>query len=205
MRGRVLVAATLAWIAPACATTPPTQFYVLHSLAASSTDVASPAPTAGGPAVGVGPIELPQYLNRPNIVKHVGPQELDIAQFHQWAEPLKDGFARALSEDLAVLLPTDRTMTFPWRGPIRVDYQVLVWVTRFDGDTDGNAVLRARWTILDGRNREPLVSRESQLRRPASDAGFPATVEARSQAVAALAGQIADALREIAPAEAEPG
>jgi len=53
-------------IVSGCSTGPPTRLYVLTSLPRAE----SVPPATGGRAmsVGIGPVELPQYVNRPQIV-----------------------------------------------------------------------------------------------------------------------------------------
>ena len=77
-------------IMSSCSTGPPTRLYVLTSL----TRVES-VPQAMGRrdvAIGVGPVELPQYVNRLQIVTGDNSPELQSSYSAQWAEPLQDGF-----------------------------------------------------------------------------------------------------------------
>lgn len=118
----------------------PTRLYVLTTLPA--TEAVLPGGVTPGLAVVVGPVELPQYVNRPQIVTGNTSNELHHAAFAQWAEPLADNFARVLAENLSLLLGTDRVAVFPWRGPLPMKYQVMVEVTRFLGEPGG----RYRWS-----------------------------------------------------------
>ena len=96
-----------------CASTPPTQFYVLPSLAGSDTAPLSAADSRDL-TIGVGPVTLPPYLDRPQIVTNTSRAKLTLAEFDQWAAPLHDIFSRALAENLALLIPTDRVLLHPW-------------------------------------------------------------------------------------------
>ncbi len=67
-----------------CATTQPSKFYVLSPLEASLPK----SPTAGvntGLGIGIGPINLPPYLNRPQIVIRATRNELHLSDFNKWA------------------------------------------------------------------------------------------------------------------------
>ena len=71
-----------------CATTQPTQFYLLSSL--TKPDVL--AKSKGGISdlsLGIGPINLPKYLARPQIVTRASRNKLTLAEFHKWAEQLE--------------------------------------------------------------------------------------------------------------------
>jgi uncharacterized protein len=62
----------------ACASTP-SRFYILNTLSASETIPGTAA--AQGPVIGVGPITLPKYLDRPQIVTRVGRNQLALSEF----------------------------------------------------------------------------------------------------------------------------
>jgi uncharacterized lipoprotein YmbA len=121
-----------------CNTGPPTRLYVLTSLPRAES---VPPVTCGRElSLGIGPVELPQYVNRPQIVTGQQSSELQSAASAQWAEPLQDGFTRVLAENLSLLLATDRVALFPWKT-FAPEYQVVVEVTHFLGQTGG----RCRW------------------------------------------------------------
>ena len=82
--------------------------------------------------LGVGPVTVPPYLDRPQIVTRTSRAKLALADFEQWAGPLADTIARVLSEDLALLIPTERVVLYPWPRTIDPDYQVTVEVLQFD-------------------------------------------------------------------------
>ena len=184
----VLMAATLA----ACGSGPsaPGRFYVL----ASPPDLApkkSQAAAGKTLAVGVGPVQLPPHLDRTQIVTQASVHRLDLKDFDQWAEPLKDGFTRVLAQNLSRLLDTDRVFRFPWRRPITVQVQVTVEVLRFDTDAAGESVLSARWNIMKGDGRELLYSRTSMYRARVSGEGVEPIVAAMSRNLAELSREIA--------------
>src|SRR5262245_59454821 len=93
-----------------CGNTQPTRFYVLRAIA----DQPAAVP-AKGIAIGIGPITLPQYLNRPQIVTRVSGNQLAVAEFDQWGGDLNDNVTRALATNLSSLLETDRVFLFPWK------------------------------------------------------------------------------------------
>ena len=183
----VLITVTLA----ACGSaSEPGRFYVL----ASPTDLAATKPQekAGQELViGVGPVQLPPHLDRTQIVTQATQHRLDLKEFDQWAEPLKNGFTRVLAQNLSQLLGTDRIVQFPWRRPFMVNVQVRVEVLRFDTDAAGESVLAARWNILDGDGRKILYSRASTYREQASGEGVEPIIAAMSRNLAELSREIA--------------
>src|SRR5262245_1734462 len=80
------------------AVTDATKFYALSSLPPAPGD---PAPTALSTAgIGVGPVLLPGYLDRPQVATRGGDDELEISMYHRWAEPLERGIAEVLAANL---------------------------------------------------------------------------------------------------------
>jgi uncharacterized lipoprotein YmbA len=174
-----------------CSTGPSTRLYVLTVLPRAE----SVPPATGGRkiSIGVGPVELPQYVNRPQIVTGQQSSELQSAAAAQWAEPLQDGCTRVLAENLSLLLATDRVAIFPWKTFVP-EYQVVVEVTHFLGQTGGEVSLVALWSILNKDGREALVSKKSSFRESTGSSEYEALAAAMSRAVAALSRDIATAL-----------
>src|SRR3954454_16512640 len=69
---------------------PPTHLYVLTALPQSER-AATPG-IASSDILGVGPVTLPQYTDRAQIVTGSTNPELNRAPFEQWAEPLDTNF-----------------------------------------------------------------------------------------------------------------
>jgi uncharacterized lipoprotein YmbA len=171
---------------------PPTRFYVLSHLPSS----AQPSTAAEqGLAIGVGPVQLPDYLDRPQIVTRSSDNELKLANFAQWAESLQDNFAQVLADNLAILLPTRQVPVFPWSRTTPIDYQVKVKVIRFDRTAGGESVLNARWSIISGDGSRALIVRESSYSVLPEGDDHAATVAAMNQTLALFSRDIAAALR----------
>jgi uncharacterized lipoprotein YmbA len=170
----------------------PPRFYVLTDVPRST--VAAPSAEPGrGPAVGVGPVALPGYLDRTQIVTRRGAQ-MEVAEFDRWGEPLSEGVPRAIAAYLAAFLQTERIVVFPWPGARTIEHQVVIDVTRFDGVVGGDVLLEARWRVL-GQDRKELVLRYSAVREATGESGYLALVAAMSRSVGALSREIADSVK----------
>jgi len=152
---------------------------------------------AQSPVVGVGPITLPKYLDRPQIVTRVGRNQLALGEFDRWAEPLQDNVLRVLAENLALLIPTEQILLHPWPRSATLDYQVSTEVLHFDGWLGGESTLLARWSILDGAERE-LFTRLVHLHAPTGGQDYEAMVVAMNQLLEALSRDIATAIQRLA-------
>jgi uncharacterized lipoprotein YmbA len=180
-----------------CASSAPTRFYVLSPLTSSKAE-SQALKDEGCIAIGIGPVELPAYLDRPQIVTRVSENELNLAEFDKWAEPLKENFSRVLMENMSTLLCADAISIFPWKGSTPIDYQVEVTVIRMDGNVGGNATLVARWAIFKENDRKMLLTRQSSFSRLINSEGYKALVSAQSRAIADLSREIAEAIKKYA-------
>jgi uncharacterized lipoprotein YmbA len=195
----VLILSVLLAVLGGCAgTTPPADFYILSALPQSSPGSQSERDD-NNIAIGVGPVKLPEYLDRPQIITRTNPNELRVAPFDRWAEPLKSSFPRILMENLATLLNTDQVALYPWRKSASVEYQVMVDVVQFDAERNGDALLIARWTLLGGRGEKVLQRKKSIFRKPLRSNDYQSIVSAQSQTVIELSREIAEAIKAIAP------
>lgn len=199
-RRAVLLSAVL--LLAGCATTPPSSFYVL-----------SPAVPAGaavggdGPAIGLGPFDLPEYLDRPQLVARAGPTELSLDELHRWGGSLQEDFLRVLGENLAYELDTSRVLLAPGEVRFPLDYRVVGDVIAFEGRHPSEAVLKVRWVILDPHRDQPLATGERVYREPVAGEGVPALVDAMSGALAAFSRDLAGEIRGLPrprPPEVEP-
>ena len=208
MRRRLLVtvaAAVLGALAAGGCFSPrpdPSKFFVLAPVGAP----ANPIPPAGLtsssiPTIGIGPIKLPEYLDRDEVVTRVGPNRLELSDQDRWAEPLDNNFKQVIAQDLTQLLGTHSITFYPWPGTTRVDYQVRIDVYRFETDPSASAQLVAHWQVLDG-SRKLLYANDSSLSEQAQP-GEPGAA-ALSRTVDGLARQIASAIQSL-PHRRQPG
>jgi uncharacterized protein len=178
----------------ACARTP-SRFYILNNLPASETISGTAA--AQGPVIGVGPITVAKYLDRPQIITRSGRHQLALGEFDRWAEPLQDNVLRVLAENLAILIPTDQVLLHAWPQYPTLDYQVTVDMLHFDGWLDGESTLLAHWSILD-RAELPLLSQRASFNVPVGGGDYEAMVAAMSELLARLSRNIAVAIQRLA-------
>ncbi len=180
--------------------TPATRFYVLTPLTDSAT---APPPTEERPeaqqpvAVGLAPVEIPRYLDRPQIVTRISANELSLAEFDQWAEPLPDRVTDVLAENLTRLLSTHGMAVSPEPRANRSAYQVGVTLMRFERDADGGCVLQARWRLMEEQGESVRVQNGFEVRIPLEVDGYDAIVGAMSRALGALSRDIALHLRAV--------
>jgi uncharacterized protein len=176
----------------------PSRFYLLSAV--PNTETASLEMSGQqGPTIGVGPVTLPRYVDRPQIVTRTSPYELKVAEFDRWAEALDTNLTRVLAENLSILLPTARVVMSPWPRAIPIDYQVTVDVTHFLSQVGGDSLLIADWTLFKGEGQDALTSGRSRFSASPGGQDYAAIVAAMSQTVASLSREIATAVRGVGP------
>lgn len=188
--------AFLAVLLAGCMSARPISFYTL-----SAEGEGRPLPRpAEGLRLGLGPVVLPPYLDRPDIVTRQGPNQVRLADAHRWAEPLEPMLSRTLAQDLHVLLGAEDVVPVPTRRDLPLDRVVEVAVSRLDAEPSGRVVLDARWWIFGGDGDTLLASGRSLIEEQgAPPPDYGAIVAAMSRAVAAAAKDIAIAIRGGAP------
>jgi len=174
-----------------------TKYYVLSSMQSQAIPV-QPLADLSDVGIGVGPIRMPMYLDRSDIVTRGSSNQVEIAKFAQWAGPLQENFSRVLAENLSVLLKTDKVGVFPFVRREIIDYNVTVYVTRFDGRPGDKSHLRARWSILDGKRKQSFYEKHTIVSHPAVDDTTEALIAAKSNTLADLSREIAKAIVEVA-------
>ncbi|MDZ4149644.1 PqiC family protein, partial [Methylicorpusculum sp.] len=127
MANRIIKSIVIGGLLSACTATPPTHFYVLEP----QFDV--PAVSADTQVkkliVGIGPISIPALLERKQLVTRDADNNLQIAELHQWAAPLKDNIAEVLAQNLTALQPSQIIRAYPWSAYGSIDYQIIVQIS----------------------------------------------------------------------------
>jgi uncharacterized lipoprotein YmbA len=189
----------LAAVITSCGASAPVRYYSLES-----TNVAS-APSAPGSAViGLGPLRVPEYLKRTQMVTRGSGAELNVDEYVRWAEPVGEAMHRIVASNLDARLPDAVVLTFPYLESLLVDYHVLGQVDRFDADATGLVTLSVQWAVLDQDHQAVIAPQRSAYESRASTAGDPnAIAAAMNVALDQFSVDIADQLRA-ALASSEP-
>ena len=153
--------------------------------------------------LGLGPVDIPAYLDRTAIVTRVSDAEVRLSGRDVWSEPLHSAVTRLLAADLQAALGSERVVLYPWDVAAAPPVAVAVDVLQFEKQPGPEVLLVARWRV--GVPRQPArLLRETTCREPLAGEhpDTPAVVDAMSRCVAQLAGEIASAVRDVAPGRA---
>ncbi len=193
---RLLVGIAAAVLLTACATTKPSSFYLLSPIGNPSAEKPG-TEGANAIALAIGPVKLPKHINRDQMVTYASPNKIKLAEFDRWGEPLADNFARVLGDNLALLVPTQRIVVYPWRSGTPFEYQVIIEVSSFAVRPTGQALLVARWSIFSSKGKSVVMSWRSSFTQKVSSKGFEASAAALSKLVAELSRDIATTVKTL--------
>ena len=146
---------------------------------------------SGQISLGVGPVRLPGYLDRKEIVTRVAQNQFAVSENDRWAEPLDENLTHVLAQNLSILLGSDRIIAYPWPIDQKPHYRVEIQVLRFESDSAGEAQLSARWAVIDDTGKETPNLKASRLTRRAKEKSTDGSVAALSETVADLSREIA--------------
>lgn len=171
-----------------CSSSKPSRFYLLAPVSSER------LPAEPCVSLGVGPVKLPEYLDRSQIITRTGRNELLFAQRDRWAEPLSDTSPRIMAQNFSRLLCTKTILVYPYRSTDPFDYRVEVNVMRMDGRLGHEAVLEAWWSVSGSVAKKIAVSKRSVFVESLQGDRYEDFVEAQDKAVAALCREIAEAI-----------
>ena len=186
---------------PACAAlepkADPSRFFTLTSVGQLDQSRFQGSFNGGDLFIGIGPVKLPGYLDREQLVTRVSQNRFQIAENDRWAEPLEANFTRVLTQNLTARLTTGRFVIFPWRPGERPAYQLEIDVLRFERHASGSVELIARW-IVRGATLKSALANETRLTLAVRDSSTEAAVAALSGALGEFSDEIAQALQGLA-------
>jgi uncharacterized lipoprotein YmbA len=192
---RIPFLAAVIWLA-GCGSSPPIHFYTLS--AEASLDPV--APVKDDRSISVGPVTLPEVIERPQFVLRTSPNRVTLVEEHRWAEPLQSEIPRILAENLSRLLGTKQVAVYPQSAGDHAESRVAVDVQRFESTLGSRVSIDVLWTIRQGSGSEALFKTgRSSLEEPVADPSYEALAAALSRGLVRVSRDIADAIRSLHP------
>lgn len=170
-----------------CGSSPPTRYYALNEIGPAGSSSASAA--AGTVAVRLEPVAIPAELDRPELVNHVGANQVHLAEQDRWAAPVDDQIRRTLSDDLAARLPAG-LVADPNEPSTREPRRTLsISLGQLSADQGCAVTLNASWSLQ--RTNAPAQNGEERIEQPSVGACPASLPAAMSRALATLADRLA--------------
>lgn len=185
-----LAALALLLAASACGSPAPRERY----FTLAPPDRGGPPPASDKPGIFVGPVSVPEAVDRAQMVLTTGPNQVDVSDDDRWAELPKNGIARAIAQTLGRELGTSRVFSSRAASGTPVDYRVSIEVRRFESSLADGATIDAVWTITapdaPARTGHAFAHEPSASRDPAGVAA------AHGRALERIGRAIARSIRE---------
>jgi len=154
-----------------------------------------PSPTGGGRGLGIGPVSVAEYIDRPNLVIQSEANSLSVAEDHRWAGDLSASVARVTAANLGRRLGTGNVRVYPWQRDDEISQQVVIDIRQLHGSADGFAVIEAGWRVYSLPDRKLKASRTFVDREPLERDGYQPLVAAQSKLLSRMADSIAKEMR----------
>lgn len=175
----------------------PSRFFTLSALSQAEGGMEKRTIQPPPLSLGIGPISLPGYLDRQEIVTRIAQNQVRLSEYDRWAEPLEEGVGRVVSQNVASILSAERITSYPWPTERRPLYQVEIEILRFETNTSQEAQLAARWTVRHTAKKDLVRYHDTRLSHTAPERSTAASVAALSQVLADMSRQIARAIEEM--------
>jgi uncharacterized lipoprotein YmbA len=180
----------------------PTTFYTLTTLEAEEVDTVALG-TAKRMTVAVGPVEIVDYLARPEIVVRSSANTLKFAASERWGGSLRNIVNRTLIDNLALLLGPTGYRIVSWETPVPADYRMAFSVSRFERNESGKVILEADWQFFAEGGTRIVALGSSRVVESVNGESYSATVETMGRALAILSRELAAKIQEL-PVMADP-
>jgi len=175
-----------------CGGSKPSRYYLLTS----QTNSSETENNIKNLKIGIGPVQFPEYLRRPQLVSFVRTQQLNLAEYDRWAEPLDQNFARVLAENLTWLIPTEQIFIYPFIGNQELDYHIIIEVRQFEMNKDSLVKLIAQWQIFRGTVDQPLISGRSKYQESVNSEDYETVIGGMSKLTGSMSREIAETINE---------
>lgn len=175
----------------------PTNFYILQTTSELKAE-GTPVQLASGTTVGIGPVQIPGYADRPQIVTFGSGAEINVSDFDHWAEPLSDAIKRVLTSNVANLIGEESVFSYPADfRPDKQSLQVAVNVIDITETGTGVARLSVRWHVKALYDNKVLSRHAKIYETPATVGDYNSYAKALSQLLAEFSQDIAASLNAL--------
>ena len=187
------VIAVLFLVLQGCASSgPKTQYYSLFPAEYSASD----SDSGFNQSIGIGPIDLPEYINHSGIVSLTGTNQITVSGYNAWAGDLAENLSRIIASNLSSQLGAGTVSAFPWDNRVRPDYQIRVAFQEFAGVRGGTVKLKAKWTVLDKKGSKVVLAGVEDLEEQAPSSSYNDYVGVLNQLVNNFSDRLAREIKQ---------
>jgi uncharacterized lipoprotein YmbA len=174
----------------ACGSNPVEDHY--YSLVLAADDVMAPVHSEETKAqLIVGPVQLPEYLNRRGLAIQIDSNQIQTANHHFWAEPLEEAIAKVLVRDISNLASGVTVDRDAGRWTDSSDCRLRIEFDKFHATDRSRVVGNGRYWISSS---DSDFKQEFEVTETLSADGHAHAVTALRRSLRALATQITDTI-----------
>ena len=166
-----------------------TRFYRLNPEGGSGLTSETGGQAVLQPELGVGPVNIAGYLDRPQLINRIDPYRLQLRDFDYWAGTLQDNVLSGLVDALQGCLGRDQVIAYPWHRAVQPKRELILDISRFDEEV-GRFVVKLRWVLLAERGDKLLAAHQWVIVEPVEGTTPEAQVAAASRALSRLAERL---------------
>jgi len=139
----------------------------------------------------VAPVEIPDYLDRPQIVTRDGRNKVKVAELDRWAGSLSENISAVLADNLSMLLGSDRVFVDTGMAADKTSYLVTMRVLRLDCVPGDHVLLKAQWTVVAGQDGRKPSTQVSNITERLNDSRYDTVAAAVSKTIEQVSREIA--------------
>jgi len=169
----------------ACGASLPERFYRLDALESGTASA-----MANSPRLSVGPVSVPDVLDRPQMVWQADAKRIVIAEQSRWAEPLPGAISRVVADNLARQVAG----VLPVAAHASADIRIELDIRRLDAVPGQSVTLEAVWRL---RQASHIKQGHVLLRETVAANSTEALVAAHDRVLLVISRAIAVDLRDL--------
>ena len=165
-----------------------------YQLQPNSVGSAGSAASMKHTVIGVAEVEVPGYLNKPEMVTRLTGGRIVVHDEERWADAFPNNIQSVLRHNLSTLLPRYTFLSYPWEEPLSDRYRIYVTIDRFDGNSAGLVRLEGRWSLVDKEDNRVVLGRSFRSQAQGGES-LDALVATQSRLLDRLSREIAAKIR----------
>ena len=182
------------FLSSACGTSPKETFYTLNPIALPP--VIEGMEDHPHPSVAIGPVNVPEMVDRPQLVVRQSGNRVEVLEQHRWAQSLRTEIARVIAADLRSQLRGAQVASWREYAGRNADYRIAIDIEQFDAIPGQGVTVQAVWTIRRAAG-DVSQSARALVREPVHAAGIEALAAAYGRSLAAISVEIGHAVQSL--------
>lgn len=175
----------------------PSPEVVFHTLSPIAPEMEGPATTGKPLVLEVMPVQLPELLQRSQIVLLDGQDSHRLASTHRWGNTLEKDMQRVVIENLASILGNGTVVPYPSGEQVEAAYRISLDVQQCEGAPGGTLRFRATWMVTRPGTGRMILLRRVSLLESVGGGSIGDLVSAHSRVLATLSREIAKGLDDL--------